>query len=100
MSIIQRNQKFNLQRQSISNLDLEENQIDIFQNLPLKNEDELEAVEIKLNNDLIYRKLMVSYICFFYKIPSYRLYIAFVFLLFIIYLKEVFYLFFIYFLFI
>lgn len=61
MNIIQRYQKASVQKQSVGTLDSEEKE-DIFQNLPLKNENELEAVEAKLNNDSTYRKHMVSYI--------------------------------------
>lgn len=38
----------------------EQEKIDIFQNLPLKNENELQAMEIKLGNNASYRNEMVS----------------------------------------
>ncbi|XP_011858464.1 PREDICTED: uncharacterized protein LOC105556021 [Vollenhovia emeryi] len=59
LNIIQRYEKFNLQRQPVY-MDTEENQVDIFQNLPLKNENELEAMEKKLNDDSTYRKHMIK----------------------------------------
>lgn len=38
----------------------EQEKIDIFQNLPIKNKNELEAIETKLANDESYRKEMVN----------------------------------------
>lgn len=38
----------------------EQEKIDIFQNLPLKNENELQAMEIKLGNNASYRNEMVN----------------------------------------
>ncbi|XP_029659538.1 uncharacterized protein LOC115233334 [Formica exsecta] len=58
MNIIQRYQKVIVQKQSVGILDSEEKEVDIFQNLSLKNENELEAIETKLNNDSTYRKYM------------------------------------------
>lgn len=46
---------------SIGTSEKEENtEIDIFQDLPLKNETDLQAMESKLINDVIYRNEMVS----------------------------------------
>lgn len=49
------------QKLSISNIeeDNKEN-IDVFHNLPLKNENDLKLMELKLQNDICYRNLMVS----------------------------------------
>lgn len=40
--------------------DEEQEKIDIFQDIPLKNENELQAMEIKLGNDASYRNEMVN----------------------------------------
>lgn len=64
INIIETNQKLILQKLLVTDTvcSEEKDDIDIFQDLPLKAEKELEAVETKLSNDLKYRKHMVSYI--------------------------------------
>jgi len=63
MNIIQGHQKSISQKLLISTVDSEEKE-DIFQN-PIRNENELEVIETKLNNDSTYRKHMVLYFCFY-----------------------------------
>lgn len=65
MNIIQGYEKSISQKLSVSTVGSEEKE-DIFQNLPIKNENELEVIETKLNNDSTYRKHMVSYTSVFY----------------------------------
>jgi len=60
MNIIQGHQKSISQKLLVSTVDSEEKE-DIFQNLSVKNENELEIIETKLNNNSTYRKHMVSY---------------------------------------
>ncbi|XP_020297454.1 uncharacterized protein LOC109861985 isoform X2 [Pseudomyrmex gracilis] len=50
-----------LQKLSISNIEEDNKQnIDVFDNLPLKNENELQLMELKLKNDICYRKCMIE----------------------------------------
>lgn len=71
MNVIERYLKLILNKQSVpnpvSNVEKEEED-DIFNNLPLKNENELQALETKLSNDSTYKKHMVSYICLLFNI--------------------------------
>jgi len=58
---IERSQKLILEKVSIRTFDTEEKEIiDIFQDLPLKNEDDLQSMETKLSNNTLYRNQMVS----------------------------------------
>lgn len=66
MNIIQGHQKSISQKLSVNTVDSEEKE-DIFQYLPI-NENELEVIEIKLNNDSTYRKHMVIILLFLYKL--------------------------------
>lgn len=67
MNIIQGHQKSISQKLSVNTVDSEEKE-DIFQNLPIKNENELEVIETKLNNDSTYKKHMVIILLFLYKL--------------------------------
>lgn len=61
MKIINTNQKLILEKLSLSsNLEMEQRQIDIFMDLPLKDENSLQLVETKLKHDLFYQNEMVS----------------------------------------
>lgn len=61
IKVILTNQKLILEKLSLSsNLEMEQRQIDIFGDLPLKDENSLQLVETKLKDDLFYRNEMVS----------------------------------------
>lgn len=71
LNSIKKSQKHILKKSSIDILQTEEKEkIDIFQDLPLKDENDLQAMETKLKNDSFYRNQMVSWIFLFqyYKI--------------------------------
>lgn len=58
---MEKHQKLILQKLSVVTFNTDERDvIDIFQDLPLKDQNDLAAMETKLNNDSIYRKHMVS----------------------------------------
>lgn len=57
---IQRKQKLIVENLSIVNIEERENVVDIFQDLPLRNENDLQAMEAKLIADDVYRRQMVS----------------------------------------
>lgn len=56
---IQRKQKLIVENLPIVNIEEREN-VDIFQDLPLRNENDLQAMEAKLIADDVYRRQMVS----------------------------------------
>lgn len=61
LNSIKKNQKLILEKVSISTFQTEEKErIDIFQDLPLKDENDLEAMEIKLKNDSFFQNEMVN----------------------------------------
>lgn len=61
IKVILTNQKLILEKLSLSsNLEMEQRQIDIFGDLPLKDENSLQLVETKLKDDLFYQNEMVS----------------------------------------
>lgn len=57
---IQRKQKLIVENLPIVNIEERENVVDIFQDLPLRNENDLQAMEAKLIADDVYRRQMVS----------------------------------------
>lgn len=59
MNSIERHQKLIIQKLSITNVEDKEN-IDIYQDLPLRKKSDLEAMEKKLVHDGTYRSQMVS----------------------------------------
>lgn len=62
---MEKHQKLILQKLSVVTFNTDERDvIDIFQNLPLKDQNDLAAMETKLNNDSIYRKHGELYPCF------------------------------------
>jgi len=61
LNSIERCQKLILKKISIETFEAKEKEtIDIYQDLPLKTETDLQSMENKLNNDLLYRNEMVS----------------------------------------
>jgi len=61
VKVIHTNQKLILEKLSVSStLDMEQREIDVFEDLPLKDENSLQLVEEKLKNDSSYRNQMVS----------------------------------------
>lgn len=61
VKVINTNQKLILEKLSVSStLDMEQRKIDVFEDLPLKDENSLQLVEEKLKNDSSYRNQMVS----------------------------------------
>lgn len=67
MKVINTNQRLLLEKLSLnSNLEMEQRQIDIFGDLPLKNENSLQLLEIKLKHNLFYRNEMISQMSTFY----------------------------------
>lgn len=61
LNCIKKSQKLILEKLSIGIFQTEEQEkIDIFQDLPLKNENDLEVMETKLKNDLFYRNQMIK----------------------------------------
>lgn len=62
LSIVTEYQKRILNQMSNKVQPEEQEKIDIFQDLPLKNENELQAMEIKLSNNAFYRNEMVNII--------------------------------------
>lgn len=75
LNSIERCQKLILKKISIDTFEAKEKEtIDIYQDLPLKTETDLQSMENKLNNDSLYRNEMVSWMsCVFrrYKMKSY-----------------------------
>lgn len=74
MNRIETNQKLILQKlsttTSVNTFETEEEEkIDIFQDLPLRDENDLQAMEIKLKNDSFYRNQMVK--CLYFNITKY-----------------------------
>lgn len=61
LNSIERCQKLILKKISIDTFEAKEKEtIDIYQDLPLKTETDLQSMENKLNNDSLYRNEMVS----------------------------------------
>lgn len=59
VKIINTNQKLILEKLSVSST-MEQREIDVFEDLPLKDENSLQLLEEKLKNDSSYRNQMVS----------------------------------------
>lgn len=57
---IERHQKLIIEKLPIANFKEEGGDIDIFQDLPLQTQNDVETMETKLVNDKIYRSQMVS----------------------------------------
>ncbi|XP_025161627.1 uncharacterized protein LOC105190412 [Harpegnathos saltator] len=60
VNAVDRNVKLLLHKRSVPTIDTEEGEDDIFQNLPVKSDNELEVIETKLKNDSTYRKNMIK----------------------------------------
>lgn len=66
MNSIHARQELILEKLSIRTLEAEDGEtLDIFQDLPLKDNQDLMNMEVKLKNDLVYRNQMVSPISMF-----------------------------------
>lgn len=57
---IERHLKLIIEKLPITNFEEKENVVDIFQDLPLQNKNDLDVIEAKLINDKSYRSQMVS----------------------------------------
>lgn len=77
VKVIHTNQKLILEKLSVSStLDMEQREIDVFEDLPLKDENSLQLVEEKLKNDSSYRNQMVSRRSIYFNLKIIQYYIS------------------------